>query len=538
MPPSLWSVRNMSLFGAINTAVSGLTAQSTSFGNISEDVANSQTVGFKRVDTNFTDYLTTSTATDNVPGAVVATPDYVNNVQGTVTQTDNPLGMAIAGQGFFAVSQPTGQVNGTETFNPQQFYSRAGDFTMNASGYLVNSAGQYLNGWAVNSTTGVANQNTLVPIQVNQSTYNPVATQNVTLSANLPATPTTGTATAASPLSSQITVYDSLGTAHPVTLNWTQSLSAAGVAIPNQWNVQVQVPGASATLADGVTTNFTDAGSATVTFGAPTGSTAPPSGTISSIVANPAVAAGTVTTPTTVTSQSTLGASTTPVVSATTTLPDGDKTFTTTTDDGTGSATGLSVVTTVTSAGAGALGGDGAYSAGATGKTALAALSFTSDFGSGDQTINLNLGTYGGTTGVTQFAGSTYSLLGLTQDGVAPGSFSGVTTQDNGNVVVNYNNGQTRTIAQIPLVTFNAPDSLQSQNGQSFTATPASGSPLAVAASSNGAGNLVTGSVEGSNVDIATEFTNLIVAQQAYSSNAKVVTTANEMLQATLQMIS
>ena len=55
----------MSLFGAINTAVSGLTAQSTSFGNISEDVANSQTVGFKRVDTSFTDYLTTSTATNN-----------------------------------------------------------------------------------------------------------------------------------------------------------------------------------------------------------------------------------------------------------------------------------------------------------------------------------------------------------------------------------------------------------------------------------------------------------------------------------------
>jgi flagellar hook protein FlgE len=87
----------MSLFGAMNTAVSGLTAQSTSFGNISEDVANSQTVGFKRVDTSFTDYLTTSTATENVPGAVVAQPEYINNIQGSVTQTDNPLGMAIAG---------------------------------------------------------------------------------------------------------------------------------------------------------------------------------------------------------------------------------------------------------------------------------------------------------------------------------------------------------------------------------------------------------------------------------------------------------
>jgi flagellar hook protein FlgE len=139
---------------------------------------------------------------------------------------------------------------------------------------------------------------------------------------------------------------------------------------------------------------------------------------------------------------------------------------------------------------------------------------------------------------VTQFAGSTYSLLGLTQDGVAPGSFSGVTTQVNGNIVVNYNNGETKTIAQVPLVTFNAPNSLQSQDGQAFTATPASGSPLAEAAGTNGAGNLVTGSIEGSNVDVATEFTNLIVAQQAYSSNAKVVTTANQMLQVTLQMVA
>ena len=99
----------MSLFGAINTAISGLTAQSAAFGNISEDVANSQTVGFKRVDTSFIDYLTTSTATNNEPGAVVAQPEYVNNVQGAITQTDNPLGMAIAGQGFFAVSQPIGE---------------------------------------------------------------------------------------------------------------------------------------------------------------------------------------------------------------------------------------------------------------------------------------------------------------------------------------------------------------------------------------------------------------------------------------------
>jgi flagellar hook protein FlgE len=78
----------MSLLGAMNAAVSGLTAQSAAFGNISDNVANSQKVGFKRTDTAFIDYLTTSSAAVNEPGAVVARPEYVNNVQGSISQTD------------------------------------------------------------------------------------------------------------------------------------------------------------------------------------------------------------------------------------------------------------------------------------------------------------------------------------------------------------------------------------------------------------------------------------------------------------------
>jgi flagellar hook protein FlgE len=430
----------MSLFSAINTAISGLSSQSSAFGNISEDVANSQTVGFKRIDTSFIDYLTTSTSTENQPGAVVARPDYVNNVQGSITQTDNPLGLAVAGQGFFAVSQATGEVNNVPTFNPQQYYTRAGDFSMNSQGYLVNTAGQYLNGWSVNPVTNAVDQNALVP--------------NVTLSANLPATPTSGTATAAAPLSSQITVYDALGTAHTVDLNWSQNAA-------NDWSVQITVPDS--------TTGTTDAGAADVQFG--------------SLSTNP-VAEGTI-----------------------------GQVAVSGTDPGTVAS--------------------GGYIAGQ-----AATLTFSTNFGSGNQSIQLNLGNYGGTTGVTQYAGTAYSLLGLTQNGVPPGSFSGVTAQANGDVIVNYNNGQTRTIAQIPLVTFNNPNALQGQDGQSFTSTLASGTPLAEAVGTNGAGHLVTGSVEGSNVDIATEFSHLIVAQQAYSSNAKVVTTASQMLQATLQMVA
>ena len=135
-----------------------------------------------------------------------------------------------------------------------------------------------------------------------------------------------------------------------------------------------------------------------------------------------------------------------------------------------------------------------------------ATLTSNANFGSGNQTITLNLGTYGQTSGVTQYAGTEYSLHGLTQDGVPPGSFSDITTDANGDVVVNYNNGQSRTIAQIPLITFNNPNALQRQNGQAFTTTRDSGQPLANPADTNGAGSIVTGSIEGSNVDIATEF--------------------------------
>ncbi|MGE0222036.1 MAG: flagellar hook protein FlgE [Acetobacteraceae bacterium] len=437
----------MSLFGAMNSAISGLGAQSHALGNISDNVANSQTAGFKRVDTTFISYLTTSSLNANEPGAVVARPDYAHNVQGTITQTDNPLGLAIAGQGFFAVSQQVGQLNGLPTFNPQQFYSRAGDFQLNKTGYLVNSAGLYLCGWEVDPSTNDANQNSLEPIQVSQTVFNPVATTEVMLSANLPATPATDTATATSPITSNIDVYDSLGTIHSIALNWVQTAS-------NVWTVSISA-------ADATTT---DLGSATITFGADSGNDVP-EGTIGSIT-NP-----------------------------------------------------LGTVVT-----------DG-YTA-----DAAAVLSFDAQFGAETQTITLNLGTYGQTGGVTQYAGTTYNLRGLTQNGVPPGSFSGVTTQSNGNIVVNYDNGQTRTIAQVPLITFNNADALQRQNGQAFTATLESGTPLANPAGTNGAGALVTSSVEGSNVDIAAEFSKLIVAQRAYSANTRVVTTSDELLQQTIDM--
>jgi flagellar hook protein FlgE len=435
----------MSLFGAMNTAITGLTAQSSAFGNISDNIANSQTVGYKGVETNFVDYLTESTASSNTPGSVVTIPQYTNSVQGTLSQSTNPLAMAITGQGFFPVSVATSStLPGQTSFSPVPYYTRAGDFNLNQDGFLVNSAGAYLNGWSINPVTGVVDQNALAPIQVTQTTDAPVATSQVDLSANLPATPAS-----ASPLASQINIYDSLGTAHEVDLDWSQTAT-------DTWTVAINAPGNIAGAA---------LGTAQVTFG-PTASGNPvPDGTVGNI----------------------------------------------------SGATG-----SLSAAG---------YAAGSP-----ADLAFTADFGNGPQTVTVNLGTYGQATGLTQYAGTAYSLRGLTQNGVPPGSFSSLSTTSSGQVVVNYDNGQARPIAEVPIVTFNNPDGLQRQDGQNFTATNASGAALANPAGTSGSGSIVTGSIEQSNVDIATQFTHLIVAQRAYSANAKMITTADDMLQQTLDM--
>lgn len=436
----------MSLFGAMNTAISGLTAQSSAFSNIGDNIANSQTVGYKRVDTSFEDYLTTSTTATNQSGAVFARPDYVNTVQGTVTQTDKPLDLAIAGQGFFTVSSQVGEAKGAPVFKAQAEYTRAGDFALNKDGYLVNSAGNFLNGWSADAT-GAIDTTSLKPIQVGQSGYSPVPTSAVTLAANLPATPDPAT-----PITSQVQVYDALGQTHPLQLAWTP---VAGT--PNAWQVSISQPGTPPAAA-------TALGVAAINFGS-AGNAAAPEGTVGSV---------------------------------------------------------------------------GAVSGAVTGSTfaagGSATLNVVANFGSGPQSIALNLGTFGQANGLTQFAGSDYSLKSLTQNGVAPGSFSNVQTRSNGDVVVNFDNGQSRTVARVPITTFAAADALQRVDGQAFTATRDSGAAQTLTSGSNGAGSLVVSAVESSNVDIATEFTKLIVAQRAYSANTKMVTTADELLQQTLDM--
>ena len=168
----------MSLFGAMNTAISGLNAQSNAFGNISDNVANSQTVGYKRVDTSFIDYLTTSTATVNDSGLGGGAARLRQQRAGhhhADRQSARPRHRRTGVLRGLAADRRGRTTSRRSTRS--RYYTRAGDFQMDKNGYLVNSAGEFLNGWPVNPQTGAVNQNTLAPIQVSQTVYNPVPTR-------------------------------------------------------------------------------------------------------------------------------------------------------------------------------------------------------------------------------------------------------------------------------------------------------------------------------------------------------------------------
>jgi flagellar hook protein FlgE len=451
----------MSLLGSMTTAISGLAAQARALGHVSDNVANSQTVGFKRVDTNFTSWLTRSTQRLHLPGSVEARPDYTNTVQGTIEQVENPLAMAVAGQGFFSVAQARGGQGNDVVFDERQFFTRAGDFAMDRDGYMVNGAGYYLEGWRARPD-GEFDRTSLAPIRISELVYNPVQTGRVDLAANLPADlpPVAGpwsappvALPATAQVSSVVQIYDALGNQRQVTMDWWRTDN-------DTWRLRITPANEVGAPAAG---RFVD-----VNFGgAITGAVNAPPGTISSI---------------------------TPVANTTGTVP------------------------------APVAAGDPAF------------LGFSVNFGSGAQDVQLRLGGFGVPTGLTMYAGTEFGLRDISQDGVPLGAYSGVTVRENGDVAVNYDNGQTRIVARVPVVAFNDPDRLQRLDGQAFMRTVESGEARVTDAGSNGVGKLVTGSIERSNVDIASEFSKLILAQRAYTSNTRVVTASDEMLQDTINM--
>ena len=144
-------------------------------------------------------------------------------------------------------------------------------------------------------------------------------------------------------------------------------------------------------------------------------------------------------------------------------------------------------------------------------------------------TITINAGNIGTNDGLTSLSGD-FTTNYITQDGAKFGSYSGVSVSDDGVVTALFDNGETRPIAILPLATFANANGLEALTGNAWIETDYSGEALLKRPGTNGAGEIAASSVEQSTVDLATEFSNMIVTQRAYSAATKVITTADEML--------
>jgi flagellar hook protein FlgE len=211
----------MSLMG---TAVSGMLGDTSWLSNISQNVANANTTGYKNADTEFATVVDQVGASSAAGGGVTATMRSLNALQGSVVGTSTTTDLAIKGDGYFVVSDSSGAL----------YLTRNGSFVPDASGNLVNSAGYYLMGYNVQSGAASGTTNSLAGmVKVNTITSGEAATPTTTgtLAVNLPSTAAvdTGTLPAANVAGSTYTeetslvTYDNLGAAHTLNIYFTNT---------------------------------------------------------------------------------------------------------------------------------------------------------------------------------------------------------------------------------------------------------------------------------------------------------------------------
>jgi flagellar hook protein FlgE len=410
----------MAFFGV---PLSGLIASQDQLQSVSNNLANLDTVGYKDQTVSFSDLFAQSSlvnASNNpIQTGLGVLPSQTSSdfTDGGTSATGINSNMALTGNGFFVTQGTDGSIS----------YTRAGDFTTNSSGLLTTPNGELVLGYAAatgaNSTSGV-----LQPLNVGLGSVTPaVATTTFQLPANLSATSAVG-ATYSTPAS----VYDSLGTSHVLTVNYTKTAA-------NTWSYTVDVPTAD-----------TGAASTTVASGSLTFDTS-----------------GNLTSP--------------------------------------------------------------------TGSVAVSIPSFTD--GAAPMSMTWNLQNTDGSSSVTQTSLAN-SVSSPVQNGQASGTLSSISVLADGTIEGLYTNSQSHSIGQVAVATFANEQGLVRTGGNDYQATVGSGIAAVGVAGTGGRGTITGGSVEASNVDVAAEFSKMIVAQQAYQANAKTVTTFQQISQATIQMIS
>jgi flagellar hook protein FlgE len=459
----------MGLFDALTSAVSGLQAQAFAMQNISGNIANSQTIAYKGIDTSFIDLIPgASVPSQQVSGGVFAYSTATNNVQGAIQSATSGTDMAINGDGYFIVQSPLSYNGTTPIFGGVDSYTRRGDFQLNAQGYLVNGSGYYLEGLPIDPTTGVPTGSVAGPLQFQNNFLPANATTQISYGINLPTVPNTNAFSATTPNSELLNPAN-------FTAGHDPTVAGTGVVIGSDVStfVNESIDGGSVTIYDSAGT---------------------PENLQLRWAKTDSVANG--------------GADTWELFYQT---------------DSTATGTNPAWVNAGT---------DFVFNASGQLNPPITNLALSGVSINGDAIGNLTLNSPIGA--VTQFASTSgnSTVNNMQQNGYAAGQLQSIAVGTNGTITGTFSNGQNVALAQIPMVHFNSPNNLKSLDGGAYQETQDSGPALAGAS-----GQIVGQSLEGSNTDIATEFTKLIVTQQAYSANTKVITTANQMSQDLLNIL-
>jgi flagellar hook protein FlgE len=497
--------------------LSGLTAESTALSAIANNLSNQNTTGYKDTSVLFSDLFYQSLGTTGSGDPIqVGAGTKIGSMpslftQGSVSATGVATDVAIQGTGFFAVQSSSGVIS----------YTRAGDFSVDANNFLVTSEGQQVLGYPainglVNTGAGIA------ALQLGAGTISPpTATGNVQLTANLNAASAPGDT-----FSTPVTIYDSLGASHTLTATFTN-------AAPNQWTYSLAVPASDLLPIAGVAQTGVLA-TGTLIFngnGVLTATTPPTVG----VPAYTGTGNGTM-------SGVTVGAAS---VAETITVTAIDATHFSVT----GSVSGALGTATVGSAftsgqvGFAIAAGSTAFVAGdaftvATAPGTLAkipAIPITNFAdGASNQTFNWNV-LNGAAPVITQVAAPS-TTSSTQQDGSSSGSLVNFTIGSDGTITGSFSNGKTQALGEVALANFANAHGLELKGSTDFTPTLASGPAVVGVPGAGGLGTLSGGSLELSNVDIATEFANLIVAQRAFEADAKAVSTFDQITQATIAL--
>jgi len=428
----------MSIYTAMRAGVSGLSANSSALATIADNIANVNTVGYKRTTVDFSALVNAqnSNTTYNAGGVLPTTRQQIT-MQGSLEQSRSSTDFAIAGDGFFIVSPNNNQLTNGGTV----LFSRAGSFTIDADGYMVNAQGLFLQGWPVASDGSVSSSPTslsaIEPINVAGVGGLAEPTANVGLNANLNSDQVASVAaytagqmalgTMSPHFETSFEVFDSLGAARTIAVSFLKSA-------PNTWEVETYVRPATNITGGGATGGLL--GSGTLNFNS--------DGTVASVT--------------------------------------------------------------------GAIGSS-------------LNINWAASTGAALQNMTIDLA-----SSMTQFANN-YGITSVTTDGVPPGDLVGLSMEGDGFLTAQFSNGRARAMYQIPLATFLNANGLAPDQGGAFRTTLSSGLYNINTSNAGGAGRIQSGVLEASNVDLASEFTNLITTQRAYSASSRIITTADEMLE-------